>query len=61
MMRNTTLSFSNVAGPTEQVVFYGHPIVYIAPGSYGHPHVSYNQHLADRAHYLSVLLPQIMY
>ncbi|KAM0928915.1 hypothetical protein ACQ4PT_001927 [Festuca glaucescens] len=38
MMRNTTLSFSNVAGPTEQVVFYGHPIVYIAPSVYGHPH-----------------------
>ncbi|KAF7030393.1 hypothetical protein CFC21_041935 [Triticum aestivum] len=38
MMRNTTLSFSNMAGPTEQVVFYGHPIVYIAPSVYGHPH-----------------------
>uniref|UniRef100_A0A6B9MRS2 WSD1 n=1 Tax=Stipa capillacea TaxID=665497 RepID=A0A6B9MRS2_9POAL len=38
MMRNTTLSFSNMAGPSEQVVFYGHPIVYIAPSVYGHPH-----------------------
>ncbi|XP_037406407.1 O-acyltransferase WSD1-like [Triticum dicoccoides] len=38
MMRNTTLSFSNMAGPTEQVVFYGHPIVYVAPSVYGHPH-----------------------
>ncbi|CAM0882131.1 unnamed protein product [Alopecurus aequalis] len=46
MMRNTTMSFSNMAGPTEQVVFYGHPIVYIAPSVYGHPH-------AVTMHYLS--------
>lgn len=38
MMRNTTLSFSSLAGPSEQVVFCGHPIVYIAPSVYGHPH-----------------------
>ncbi|CAM0914095.1 unnamed protein product [Alopecurus aequalis] len=38
MMRNTTLSFSNVAGPTEHVFLYGHPIVYVAPSVYGHPH-----------------------
>jgi hypothetical protein len=56
MMRNTTLSFSSVAGPTEQVVFYGHPIVYIAPSVYGHPHVSSSQQLPD----LSDLLTQIM-
>ncbi|KAK3165083.1 hypothetical protein QOZ80_1AG0028700 [Eleusine coracana subsp. coracana] len=38
MFTHTTLSFSNMVGPTEQVVFFGHPIVYIAPGSFGHPH-----------------------
>lgn len=39
MFTHTTLSFSNMVGPTEQVLFCGNPIVYIAPGTYGHPHV----------------------
>ncbi|KAG2625884.1 O-acyltransferase WSD1-like isoform X2 [Panicum virgatum] len=38
MFTNTTLSFSSMVGPTEQVDFYGHPIIYIAPSVYGHPH-----------------------
>ncbi|WVZ99552.1 LOW QUALITY PROTEIN: hypothetical protein U9M48_044828 [Paspalum notatum var. saurae] len=38
MFRNTTLSFSSIMGPAEKVEFYGHPIVYIAPSVYGHPH-----------------------
>uniref|UniRef100_A0A0D9V463 Uncharacterized protein n=1 Tax=Leersia perrieri TaxID=77586 RepID=A0A0D9V463_9ORYZ len=38
MFKNTTLSFSNLVGPSEQIVFCGNPIVYIAPTSYGHPH-----------------------
>ncbi|CAO2165949.1 unnamed protein product [Urochloa humidicola] len=38
MFTHTTLSFSNMVGPTEQVVFCRNPIVYIAPGTYGHPH-----------------------
>ncbi|KAL6845282.1 hypothetical protein ACP4OV_024777 [Aristida adscensionis] len=38
MFTHTILSFSNMVGPTEQVMFCGNPIVYIAPGSYGHPH-----------------------
>ncbi|KAK3161580.1 hypothetical protein QOZ80_1BG0078950 [Eleusine coracana subsp. coracana] len=38
MFTHTTLSFSNMMGPTEQVVFCGNPIVYIAPSTYGHPH-----------------------
>lgn len=38
MFVNTTLSFSNMIGPTEQVLFCGNPIVYIAPSTYGHPH-----------------------
>lgn len=40
MFSNTTLSFSNLAGPSEQILFCGNPIVYISPTSYGHPHVS---------------------
>jgi len=27
-----------MVGPTEKVEFYGHPIIYIAPSVYGHPH-----------------------
>ncbi|RCV26751.1 hypothetical protein SETIT_5G271700v2 [Setaria italica] len=38
MFTHTTLSFSNMVGPPEQVLFCGNPIVYIAPGTYGHPH-----------------------
>lgn len=40
MLANTTLSFSSMVGPAEKVEFYGHPIEYIAPSVYGHPHVS---------------------
>ncbi|KAL6620670.1 hypothetical protein ACP70R_035809 [Stipagrostis hirtigluma subsp. patula] len=38
MFTNTTMSFSSMVGPVEKVQFYGHPIVYIAPSVYGHPH-----------------------
>uniref|UniRef100_A0A0E0L5J1 Uncharacterized protein n=1 Tax=Oryza punctata TaxID=4537 RepID=A0A0E0L5J1_ORYPU len=38
MLANTTLSFSSMVGPAEKVEFYGHPIEYIAPSVYGHPH-----------------------
>uniref|UniRef100_A0A7C9ELU2 Uncharacterized protein n=1 Tax=Opuntia streptacantha TaxID=393608 RepID=A0A7C9ELU2_OPUST len=34
---NTTMSFSNVVGPAEEISFYGHPIAYLAPSVYGHP------------------------
>ncbi|ERN14120.1 hypothetical protein AMTRI_Chr01g134030 [Amborella trichopoda] len=37
-LSNTTFSFSNVMGPTEEVEFLGLPIVFIAPTVYGHPH-----------------------
>ncbi|CAH8320217.1 unnamed protein product [Eruca vesicaria subsp. sativa] len=35
---NTTMSFSNLVGPSEEVSLFGHPITYIAPSAYGHPH-----------------------
>uniref|UniRef100_A0ACD5TZT4 Uncharacterized protein n=2 Tax=Avena sativa TaxID=4498 RepID=A0ACD5TZT4_AVESA len=38
MFTNTTMSFSSLAGPSEKVEFYDHPIVYIATSVYGHPH-----------------------
>ncbi|KAH9603614.1 hypothetical protein KSS87_015990 [Heliosperma pusillum] len=34
---HATMSFSNVVGPKEEISFYGHPIVFIAPSVYGHP------------------------
>ncbi|XP_062180545.1 wax ester synthase/diacylglycerol acyltransferase 11-like [Phragmites australis] len=38
MFTNTTMSFSSMVGPDEKVELRGHPIVYIAPSVYGHPH-----------------------
>lgn len=34
---NTTMSFSNVVGPAEEISFYGHPLAFMAPSVYGHP------------------------
>ncbi|KAI3524347.1 hypothetical protein L1887_03000 [Cichorium endivia] len=34
---NTTLWFSSVPGPEQEVTFYGHEITYIAPSCYGQP------------------------
>ncbi|KAL1824038.1 hypothetical protein ACET3Z_010816 [Daucus carota] len=34
---NTTISFSNMVGPTEDISFYGHHLSYIAPGTCGQP------------------------
>uniref|UniRef100_A0ACD5VJR0 Uncharacterized protein n=1 Tax=Avena sativa TaxID=4498 RepID=A0ACD5VJR0_AVESA len=35
LFTNTTLVYSNVVGPSELLVLYGHPVVYIAPSVYG--------------------------
>ena len=40
MISHTTISFSNMIGPVEQVEFCGHPVVFIAPSGYGPPEVS---------------------
>ncbi|KAG0458099.1 hypothetical protein HPP92_023256 [Vanilla planifolia] len=37
VISNTSLSFSNMVGPIEEVGFCGSPLVYIAPSVYGHP------------------------
>ncbi|KAL0729909.1 hypothetical protein Bca4012_026002 [Brassica carinata] len=37
-LSNTTMSFSNLVGPIEEIGFYGHPVTYMAPSVYGHPH-----------------------
>ncbi|CAJ1972225.1 unnamed protein product [Sphenostylis stenocarpa] len=38
VLSNTTLTFSNVPGPVEEISFFGQPVAYIAPTVYGHPH-----------------------
>lgn len=37
VISNTTLSFSNMVGPHEEISFYGHPMTFLAPSVYGHP------------------------
>ncbi|MQM16700.1 hypothetical protein Taro_049659 [Colocasia esculenta] len=38
VLSHTSFSFSNVVGPVEEVAFFGHPMVYLAPSVHGHPH-----------------------
>ncbi|XP_009630816.1 wax ester synthase/diacylglycerol acyltransferase 11-like [Nicotiana tomentosiformis] len=38
IITNTTMCFSNLVGPQEEIGFYGHPMAYLAPSSYGQPH-----------------------
>ena len=40
IMTRTTMCFSNLVGPLEEIGYYGHPMAYLAPTSYGQPHVS---------------------
>ncbi|XP_065860208.1 wax ester synthase/diacylglycerol acyltransferase 11-like [Euphorbia lathyris] len=37
-IHNTTMCFSNLVGPQEELTFYGHQLAYIAPSSYNQPH-----------------------
>ena len=39
-MNHTTMCFSNVVGPMEEIGFYGHPMAFLAPSVYGQPQVS---------------------
>lgn len=49
---NTTLSFSNMVGPVEEIGFWGHPMAFLAPSCFGQPHAlminlqSYNNKMA---------------
>ncbi|XP_042504669.1 wax ester synthase/diacylglycerol acyltransferase 11-like isoform X1 [Macadamia integrifolia] len=38
VMSRTTMSFTNLVGPVEEICFYGHPLAFLAPSVYGHPH-----------------------
>lgn len=40
IISNTTMCLSNLVGPLEEIGFYGHPMAFLAPSSYGQPHVS---------------------
>ncbi|KAL9163134.1 hypothetical protein ABFS82_06G021500 [Erythranthe guttata] len=37
VFQNTTLTFSNVVGPEEEITLFGHPLSYIAPSVHGFP------------------------
>ncbi|CAN4108409.1 unnamed protein product [Withania somnifera] len=37
VLTNTTVAFSNLVGPQEEISFCGHPLIYLAPTSYGQP------------------------
>ncbi|XVF33168.1 hypothetical protein REPUB_Repub17cG0145300 [Reevesia pubescens] len=38
ILAHTTVCFSNLVGPLEEIGFYGHPMAFLAPTSYGQPH-----------------------
>ncbi|KAK4339112.1 hypothetical protein RND71_040574 [Anisodus tanguticus] len=40
IITNTTMCFSCLPGPQEEIGFYGHPLANLAPGSYGQPHMT---------------------
>ncbi|XP_074585328.1 wax ester synthase/diacylglycerol acyltransferase 11-like [Curcuma longa] len=37
VLKNTTFSLSNMNGPVEEIAFFDHPLVFLAPTVYGHP------------------------
>ncbi|RVW95365.1 O-acyltransferase WSD1 [Vitis vinifera] len=37
VLNHTTMCFSNVVGPMEEIGFYGHPMAFLAPSVYGQP------------------------
>ncbi|MCL7043428.1 hypothetical protein MKW94_005014 [Papaver nudicaule] len=57
ILTHTTMSFSNVVGPSEEIGFYGHEMSYIAPSVYGHPHaftINYQSYVNKMAIVLAV-------
>ncbi|KAF3634753.1 putative CAP [Capsicum annuum] len=54
---NTTMCFSCMPGAQEEISFYGHPLAYLAPGSYGQPQglmINYQSYINKMAIVLSV-------
>ncbi|KAL6533307.1 hypothetical protein OROMI_027419 [Orobanche minor] len=50
VFRNTTLTFSNVVGPQQEINVFGHPLAYVAPSVFGFPQglVIHYQSYADK-------------
>ncbi|CAN1793915.1 Wax ester synthase/diacylglycerol acyltransferase 11 [Linum perenne] len=42
IITKTTLCFTNLVGPLEEIGFYGHHLSFIAPSSFNQPHVSFS-------------------
>ncbi|KAE8660506.1 putative CAP [Hibiscus syriacus] len=38
VVSRTTMCFSNMVGPLEEIGFYGHPMAFLATSSYGQPY-----------------------
>lgn len=59
---NTTMSFSNVVGPMEEISFYGHPMAYLAPSVYGHPHAltAHFQSYMDKMTFVLAVDPEVI-
>ncbi|KAI3681864.1 hypothetical protein L6452_36669 [Arctium lappa] len=54
IITHTTLSFSNLVGPLEEIGFYGHTMEFLAPSSYGQPHVRIRSYVNKMTIVLSV-------
>ncbi|CAI9101143.1 OLC1v1038402C1 [Oldenlandia corymbosa var. corymbosa] len=57
IITRTTMCFSNLVGPQEEIGFYGHKISYLASGSYGQPHalmINYQSYASKMSVVLSV-------
>ncbi|KAL3565465.1 hypothetical protein D5086_033511, partial [Populus alba] len=51
----TTLWFSNVAGPSEEITLYGHQVAYIAPTCFGQPN-ALMIHVVSYANKMNIIL-----
>ncbi|XP_043706807.1 wax ester synthase/diacylglycerol acyltransferase 11-like [Telopea speciosissima] len=48
VLSHTTVSFTNLVGPIEEICFFGHSMAFLAPSVYGHPHaltINYQSYL----------------
>ncbi|CAI0562041.1 unnamed protein product [Linum tenue] len=40
IITRTTLCFTNLVGPLEEIGYYGHPLAFLAPSSFNQPHMT---------------------
>ncbi|KAF3970824.1 hypothetical protein CMV_005526 [Castanea mollissima] len=59
---NTTVAFSNVCGPLEEISFFGHSIAFLAPSGYGLPHaiIIHCQSYADKMTIVLAVDPNVV-